>query len=75
MFKYYNSALVISNRSYSIDEICYLYRDKKLHSQTIRGWIKQYSIPLIRKNPILIHGSVIKQFLHLLKLLKVTLVK
>ncbi len=60
MFKYYNSNLIISNRSYSTEKI------KKLigiHEQTIRDWVKNEKLQVVSKKPISIYGAVLKEFI------------
>jgi hypothetical protein len=63
MFKYYNANLVKHNLSYTIKEICKIYKDKKLHEQTIRGWVKSGDLKVVSNNPILIYGAVLKDFI------------
>ncbi len=63
MFKYYNSNLVTKNRSYTIEQLCSIYQDKKLHPQTIRDWVKCEGLAVISNRPIIIHGAVFKDFL------------
>lgn len=63
MFKYYNSNLIRHNLSYTIREICKIYKDKKLHEQTIRAWVKSGDLKVVSSNPILIYGSVLKGFI------------
>lgn len=63
MFKYYNHQLIKQNRSYTIDQICKVYKKESLHPQTIRTWIKEAKLQVISSNPILINGWDIKEFL------------
>ncbi|WP_133129010.1 helix-turn-helix domain-containing protein [Legionella nagasakiensis] len=63
MFKYYNPRLIKQYRSYTIEQICALFTDKKLHPQTVRGWVKSGELEAITKKPIVIYGQVIKEFL------------
>lgn len=60
MFKYYNSNLIISNRSYSTEKIEKLL---KIHPQTIREWVKIGKLQIISKKPISIYGAVLKEFI------------
>ena len=64
MFKKYDPRLVRSYHSYKVADLCRLYRDKKLHAQTIRGWINSGKLTAFTdgKN-ILVYGAVFKQFL------------
>lgn len=43
--------------------ICKIFRGKKLHHQTIRGWIKSGELEAISTRPILIYGAVLKVFI------------
>lgn len=63
MFKYYNSQLIHSKRSYTVEQLCAVYKAKVLHAQTIRGWVKDGLIPVLSKKPIVIYGAVFKTFL------------
>lgn len=64
MFKKYDPRLVRSYRSYKISDLCRIYRAKKLHPQTIRGWINSGKLEAIRDgNIILIYGAIFKKFL------------
>ncbi len=63
MFKYYNPQLIHSKRSYTVEKLCNVYQDKKLHAQTIRGWVNSGELEVISKKPIIIYGAVIKSFL------------
>lgn len=63
MFKYYNHRLIKQYRSYTIEQICALFEDKKLHPQTVRGWVKSGELETITKKPIVIYGGVLKTFL------------
>ncbi len=60
MFKYYNYTLIESNRSYSTEKIQTLL---KIHPQTIREWINHNKLDCVSKKPILIHGTVLKEFI------------
>lgn len=51
-------------RSYKIRDICWLYRDNKLHEQTIRGWVKGGKLDAFwHGNTMYIYGAVLKKFL------------
>ena len=63
MSKAYKHTLISSTRSYSINEICLLYSDKKLHPQTVRGWIKNEVLSCIKDSEWLIFGGDLKEFL------------
>lgn len=60
MFKYYNSNLIISNRSYSTEKIQKLI---DIHPQTIRSWCNEGGLTCISKKPILIYGAILKEFI------------
>lgn len=63
MFKYYNPQLIHSKRSYTVEKLCNVYQDKKLHAQTVRGWVNSGELEVISKKPIIIYGAVVKSFL------------
>jgi Zn finger protein HypA/HybF involved in hydrogenase expression len=63
MFKYYNPNLIVSCKSYTVDQICKLYAAKKLHAQTIRQWVKSGELEAVSNRPILIYGEVLKSFI------------
>jgi hypothetical protein len=64
MSKRYDHRLVRSYISYSIAEICRLYKVNKLHPQTVRGWIIFDGLEANQDgHKILIYGAVLKQFL------------
>jgi predicted Zn-ribbon and HTH transcriptional regulator len=63
MFKYYNHKLIKNTRSYTVKQICELFKDKGLHEQTIRSWVKDSGLPIVRKRPLLIHGSDLVNFI------------
>jgi hypothetical protein len=62
MAKKYSHTRVKSHRSYSVDDVCKLFADKKLHPQTVRAWIKE-GLKVIGKKPFIIHGQDLKAFL------------
>lgn len=63
MFKYYNPQLIHSKRSYTVEKLCNVYKDKKLHAQTVRGWVNSGELEVISKKPIIIYGAIAKFFL------------
>lgn len=63
MFKYYNPRLVKKYRSYTAEEICKLFENKKLHVQTIRDWVKSGGLEVVTKKPITVYGEVLRAFL------------
>lgn len=63
MFKYYNPRLVKQYRSYTIEQICALFKEKKLHAQTIRDWVKHHGLQTVVTKPIMIYGAVLKDFI------------
>lgn len=64
MAKNYDSRLVKSYRSYKIRDICRLFKQKKLHEQTVRGWINNDGLEAFRHGRIVyVYGAVLKQFL------------
>ncbi len=60
MFKYYNPQLVKKYRSYTAEEICKLFENKRLHVQTIREWVKSGELEVITKKPITIYPRYFK---------------
>lgn len=64
MSKNYDPRRVKSYRSYKIRDVCRLFRDKKLHEQTLRGWVKEGKLQAFwHGNTMYIYGAVLKQFL------------
>ena len=64
MFKKYDHRLVRSYQSYTIKEICRLYKQQNLHDKTVRAWIRTGELDAILDgNKLLIYGAVLKQFL------------
>jgi hypothetical protein len=63
MFKYYNPRLVKQYRSYTVEQICDLFKEKKLHPQTVRDWVKSGELETITRKPIAIYGAMLKDFL------------
>lgn len=64
MFKKYDYRLIHSYKSYTIKEICRLYKDQKLHDKTVRAWIKTCDLDaIVDGNKLLIYGAVLKKFL------------
>ena len=63
MKKRYDTKLVRSYRSYSLEDLCRIYNDDKLHPQTIRTWIREEKLEAISNgNKLLIYGAVWKNF-------------
>lgn len=63
MFKKYDPRLLSSYRSYKLRDTCRLYKDKKLHDKTIRGWINTGRLEAFKDgNTILVHGATLKKF-------------
>lgn len=56
----YNPQLVSSTRSYSTEEVCDLF---EVHPNTIRNWRDKGLQVIDDRQPILFHGSDLKQFL------------
>lgn len=64
MFEKYDHRLVKSYKSYTLQELCRLYKEDQLHIQTIRGWLRNGELPSIKDgNKHLIYGAVFKKFL------------
>ena len=63
MFKYYNPRLVKQHRSYRIEQICTLFKEKKLHAQTVRDWVKHHGLQTVATKPIVIYGAVLRDFI------------
>lgn len=63
MSKTYNISRISNLLCYTIDDICNLYINRKLHPQTVRKWIKNGLVGIDNHKPSLIHGSNLKQFL------------
>ncbi|MDP3560580.1 MAG: helix-turn-helix domain-containing protein [Legionellaceae bacterium] len=63
MFKYYNPQLVKQYRSYTIEQLCELFKGKKLRPQTVREWVKSGELETVNKKPITVYGEVLKAFL------------
>ena len=64
MSKKYDARLLKNYRSYKTKDICRLFRVKKLHEQTIRGWINDGKLDAFWHGKTLyIYGAVLKQFL------------
>ena len=63
MSKTYSIKQISNLLCYSIEDICNLYVNRKLHPQTVRKWIKN-GLPVIDNHkPVLVHGSDLKYFL------------
>ena len=64
MFKKYDHRLVHSYKSYTIKEVCRLYKEQNLHDKTVRSWIRTGNLDaIIDGNKLLIYGAVLKKFL------------
>jgi hypothetical protein len=64
MHKKYDHRLVVSYRSYKVRDICRLFIAKKLHEQTVRGWVNDGKLKAIwHGKTIFIYGAVLKKFL------------
>lgn len=64
MFKKYDYRLVRNYISYSIPDLCRLFKEFRLHEQTIREWVRSGELPSNKDgNKILIYGADFKQFL------------
>ena len=69
MIKKHNSNKIIeSYRSYKISDICRIFKEKKLHAQTIRKWIKEYGLEAFEhKGDFYIYGAILKEYLNFVK--------
>ena len=63
MSKSLNPNLIVSNRSYTTEKICTIYKSQKLHPQTVRGFIKNEGLKVVSMKPIVILGKDLKEFL------------
>lgn len=64
MFKKYDHRLVHSYKSYTIKEICRLFKPQNLHDKTVRAWIKSGHLEAILDgNKLLVYGAILKQFI------------
>lgn len=63
MSKAYNHRIVSGILCYTIEEICNLFKDKKLHPQTVRFWINDGLPVCCNGSPKLIHGADLIDFL------------
>ena len=64
MSKKYKPGLISTKRSYTLNQICQIYSEDKLHKQTIRKWIKKEGLCCFGpQNKRLIQGSDLKTFL------------
>ncbi len=65
MSKNYDARLVRSYRSYKVRDVCRLFKDKKLHEQTVRGWYNDGLLEGFKSGKTLyIYGAVLKSFLN-----------
>lgn len=48
------------NYTYNLKE---LHKDFGFHPQTVRGWIKEFNLPVIQAQPILIFSEVVREHL------------
>jgi hypothetical protein len=60
MSKKFNPNLVKLHRSYTVEEIANLLR---VHKNTVRAWLKEGLTAIDNKRPLLILGSVLRDFL------------
>ena len=64
MAKKYDWRRIQSYRSYKLKDISRAFQDKKLHPQTIRGWIREHNLPSFTDGKaVYVYGAVLKQFL------------
>ena len=49
--------------AYDVDEVCGLYKDQKLHPQTVLGWIKAGLPTIDQAKPFLVMGNALIEFL------------
>lgn len=63
MVKKYNPKPICSYRAYRIPDICKLYKDQKLHAQTLRDFIKKEELKaFFHKGEFYIYGAILKEF-------------
>lgn len=64
MPKKYNSNLIKSYRSYSVSDVARLFKEQKLHEQTIRWWIKSGKLACFYDGrKALIYGAILKDYI------------
>lgn len=64
MLKKYNPQPLFSYRSYKISDLRRIYKDQKLHAQTVRDWIKEGKLEaFFYEGDFYIYGAVFKEFL------------
>ncbi len=64
MFKKYDYRLIKSYKTYTLQELCRLFKEEQLHAQTIRAWIKSGELDSIKDgHKHLVYGGVLKKFL------------
>lgn len=63
MLKKYNPQPLFSYKSYKISDVCRIYKEQKLHPQTIRDWIKEGKLKaFFYEGDFYIYGAVLKEF-------------
>lgn len=64
MVKKYSPQPICSYKSYRIPDLCKIYKDQKLHPQTVRDFIKKEGLKAFsHKGDFYIYGAVFKEFL------------
>ncbi|MCK5295365.1 MAG: hypothetical protein KAJ75_00615 [Alphaproteobacteria bacterium] len=63
MAKHYNLNLISYQLCYTVDDISLLFKKNKLHVQTVRSWIKNGLNTIDSKQPLLVFGYELKEFL------------
>ncbi len=64
MSKNYDPRRIKSYRSYKTRDVCRLFRDKKLHEQTLRGWVREGKLEAFwQGNTMYVYGAVLKKFI------------
>lgn len=63
MLKKFNPQPLFSYKSYKISDACRIYKDQKLHPQTVRDWIKEGKLKaFFYEGDFYIYGAVLKEF-------------
>lgn len=58
----YSKAIKGIRRNYTYD-LKQLHKDFGFHPQTVRGWIKEFNLPVIQLKPLLIFSEVVREHL------------